>query len=45
MATTRFISMHIDKGKSIAESIKCRTDYAKKSGQDRWRTTGVFLWL
>ena len=29
MATTRFISMHIGKGKSIAESIKGRTDYAK----------------
>lgn len=29
MAATRFISMHIGKGKSIAESIKGRTDYAK----------------
>lgn len=29
MAATRFISMHIGKGKSIAESMKGRTDYAK----------------
>jgi hypothetical protein len=29
MATTRFISMHIGKGKSVAESIKGRTDYAE----------------
>lgn len=29
MAATHFISMHIGKGKSIAESIKGRTDYAK----------------
>ena len=29
MAATRFISMHIGKGKSIAESIKGRTDYAE----------------
>jgi len=29
MATTRFISMHIGKGKTIAQSIKGRTDYAK----------------
>ena len=29
MATTRIISMHIGKGKTIAASIKGRTDYAK----------------
>lgn len=29
MAATRFISMHIGRGKSVAESIRGRTDYAK----------------
>ena len=29
MATTRFISMHIGRGKSVAESIRGRTDYAE----------------
>lgn len=29
MAATRIIPMHIGKGKTIAQSIKDRTDYAK----------------
>ena len=31
MATTRIIPMHQNKGKSIAASLKGRTDYAKNS--------------
>jgi (2Fe-2S) ferredoxin len=39
MATTRIISMHIEKGKSIAESIKGRTDYAKNP--DKAKSGGI----
>jgi hypothetical protein len=39
MATTRFISMHIGKGKTIAASIKDRTDYAKNPN----KTDGVYF--
>jgi len=35
MATTRLISMHIGKDKTIAVSIKGRTDYAKNPGKTR----------
>ena len=39
MAATRFISMHTGKGKSIAESIKGRTDYAKNP--DKAKSGGI----
>lgn len=29
MATTRIIPMHVNKGKTIAQCLKARTDYAK----------------
>lgn len=29
MATTRIISMHINKGKTIAQCLKARLDYVK----------------
>jgi len=33
IATTRFISMHQNKGKSIANCLRDRTDYAKNPGK------------
>lgn len=42
MATTRLISMHLNQGKSIAQCLKDRTDYAKnpdKTAGGTWVTT------
>ena len=50
MAATRLITMHQNKGKSVAKSLSDRTDYAKngektENGQDRKWSTHQFLRL
>ena len=45
MAATRLITMHQNKGKSVAKSLSDRTDYAKNGEKDRAWSIYQFLRL